>query len=157
MIPDQLLRVADGQAIATSGTVQTSAIDLDTLRDIGTGATLYVRIRVDTAYTQSNAGGGGANINIGYADNDAASNFVMLSQFPLASGSGVPAAGTVLYFPIPPISKNRLGTLPNNTKKYFLVQFAPYTNPTVGGTWTVDIVTEINMVEHTYAGGFTVQ
>lgn len=154
MIPDQLLRLADGQAIATAGTVQTSAVDIDTLRDVGMGTTLYVRIRIDTAYTQAS---GGVNINIGYADTDAAANFVMLSQFPLASGGSVPAAGTVLYLPIPPISKARLGALPNNTKKYFLVQFATYTAATVGGTWTVDIVTDVNMTEHTYTKGFTVQ
>jgi len=118
------------------------------------GTTLYVRVRIDTAYTQAS---GGVNINVGYADNDAASNFVMLSQFPLSSGGSVPAAGTVLYLPIPPISKVRLGTLPNNTKKYFLVQFVAYTAATVGGTWTVDLVTEVNMAEHTYQKGFTVQ
>lgn len=154
MIPDQLLRLADGQSIATGATVRTSAIDIDTLRDVGMGTTLYVRIRIDTAYTQAS---GGANINVGYADNDTASNFVTLSQFPLSSGGSVPAAGTVLYIPIPPTSKDRLGTLPNNTKKYFLVQFATYTAATVGGTWTVDIVTEVNMAEHTYQKGFAVE
>jgi len=154
MIPDQLLRLADGQSLAGAGPINCSAIDIDTLRDIGTGTTLYVRVRFDTAYTQATDG---ANIEIGYADNDAALNLVILSQFPLGSGASVPAAGTVLYLPIPPISKVRLGTLPNATKKYFMVRFAEYGANPVGGSWTVDIVTEVNMVEHTYTKGFTVQ
>lgn len=154
MIPDQLLRLADGQSLDGAGPKITSAIDLDTLRDIGTGTTLYVRVRFDTAYTQATDG---ANVVMGYADTDTATNFVLLSQFQLAAGAGVPVAGTVIYLPIPPISKARLGTLPNNTKKYFLVQFAEFGANPVGGSWTVDIVTDVNMVEHTYAKGFTVQ
>lgn len=155
MIPDQLLRLADGQSLVGSG-VYTSAIDLDTLRDIGTGVTPYVRIRFDTTYTQ--VGGAGADILLWYSDSDTSQvNAIMVSKFQVYGGASSPAQGTVIYMPIPPTSKTRLGTLPNNAKKYFVVQFAPFTaNPTTG-TWTVDIVTDVNMVEHTYTKGFTVQ
>jgi len=155
MIPDQLLRLANGQSLASTAAKTTSAIDLDTLRDIGTGTTLYVRVRFDSAYAQD---AGGANILIGYADNDSALNMVVLSQFQLSSAGSEPAAGTVIYLPIPPLSKVTLGNLPNNTKKYFMARFVPFSATTLtGGSWTVDIVTEVNMVEHTYTKGFTVQ
>lgn len=153
MIPDQLLRLADGQSLDGLSAKYTNAIDLDTLRDIGTGTTLYVRIRFDTAYTQAS---GGADVYMWYADNDAGLSGVMLTKFQFGAAAA-PAQGTVIYLPIPPISKARIGALPNNTKKYFLVQFSPYTAAPVGGSWTVDIVTDVNMVEHTYTKGFTVQ
>jgi hypothetical protein len=154
MIPDYLLRLADGQSLDGATTKTTSAVDLDTLRDIGTGTTMYLRIRFDTAYTHST---GGSNIVFGYADNDSASNLVILGQLQLGVGASVPAQGEVIYFTIPPLSKVKLGALPNNTKKYFLVQHVPFSGTPSGGSWTVEIVTEINMVEHTYTKGFTVQ
>jgi len=155
MIPDQLLRLAQNQAINGTGTVVTDAIDLDTVRDIGSGETLYVRVEFHTLYTQTS---GGANIALVYA-NDATliDSPVTLSQLPFNSG-GIPPAGSVYYLPIPPIAKDKV-TIPGTVKKYFGVQWQIYgATPTIAnGSWTVDIVTETNRCEHTYTKGFTVQ
>lgn len=155
MIPDQLLRLADNQAINGESTVVTNAVDLDTVRDIGSGETLYVRVMFNTLYAQVN---GGTNVVLVYADNVALdSNAVVLSQLPLNSGA-IPPAGSVYYLPIPPIAKAKL-TIPGTAKKYFGLQWQIYgeTPAVSNGTWTVDIVTETNMCEHTYQKGFTVQ
>lgn len=160
MIPDQLLRLADGQAIAgsTSGTntIYTDVVDLDVVRDIGSGETLYVRIRFDTTYTQSPAGG--TNIVLAYGESASLANAVTLLQLPFNSGA-IPAAGSVYYLPIPPIAKDKLAIPGSGLKKYFGVRWEIYGTGSVvtDGTWTVDVVTETNMCEHTYTKGFTVQ
>lgn len=156
MIPDQLLRLADGQAInGTATTVYTNVVDLDTVRDVGSGETLYVRVRFDTLYTQ--AASGGANILLAYGDDASLSNAANLALVPLTNTT-IPAAGSVFYIPIPPIAKTRL-TIPGSTKKYLGVAWQIYgVGATIAnGTWTVDIVTDINMAEHTYSVGFTVK
>jgi hypothetical protein len=164
MIPDQLLRLADGQSltVATGNTPTTNVVDIDTLRNLGVGTPLYVRIKFDTVYAQAS---GGVNVYVAYADDPALSTgSVELTRISLSS-TAIPAAGTVLYLSIPPVAKVATATsvpqsmvIPNNSKKYLGVVWQPFTaNVTGTGTWTVDIVTEVNMVEHTYAKGFTVQ
>lgn len=156
MIPDQLLRLANGQAInGTTTSVYTDVVDLDTVRDVGSGETLYVRVRFDTLYTQAAAGG--ANILVAYGEDSSLLNAVNLALVPLTNTS-IPASGTVFYIPIPPISKTRL-TIPGSAKKYLGVIWQIYgAGATIAnGTWTVDIVTETNSCEHTYAGGFAVK
>ena len=163
MIPDQLLRLADGQSLtaATGNTPTTNVVDIDTLRNLGVGTPLYVRIKFDTAYAQAS---GGVNVYVAYADNTALSpTAVELTRISLSS-TAIPAAGTVLYLAIPPVAKVATATsvpqsmvIPNDSKKYLGVVWQPFTaNVTGTGTWTVDIVTEVNMVEHTYAKGFSV-
>lgn len=155
MISDQLLRLADGQSLAIGiGASQASSnvIDIDTLRNLGVGESLFVRIRFDTAYTQAS---GGTNVLVVYADNSAlTTNVVTLAQIPYSSTT-IPAAQTVLYIPIPPVSRTSM-TIPNDAKKYLGVLWQAYTAAVTGGTWTVDVVTDVNMVENTYSKGFTV-
>lgn len=166
MIPDQLLRLADGQSLNATldqTIASTNAVDIDTLRNIGVGTPLYVRIRFDSAYTQS---AGGANAVLVYADDAAfTTNVVSLAQLAFTSGAK-PPAGTVVYLPIPPFARNasvtanltQSASIPNSSKKYLGILWQTFSGAVTGtGAWTVDIVTDINMCEHTYAKGFTVQ
>lgn len=174
MIPDQLLRLAEAQSLnATAGataTATTNVVDIDTLRNLGAGTPLYVRIKFNAAYTQAS---GGANAAVVYADNTAlTTNAVTLSLLPFVS-TAIPAAGTVVYIPIPPIQRAispttglpvaavaglpQSAVIPNTSKKYLGVTWSAYTTNITGtGTWTVDIVTETNLGEHAYPGGFAV-
>jgi hypothetical protein len=158
MIPDQLLRLADGQSLAGTSplsVVSTNVIDLDVVRDVGVGETLYVRIRFDTTYTQAPAGG--ANLLLVYGDDQTLSGPTTLLQLPFGSATP-PAAGTVIYLPIPPMSKLRLDVT-GTAKKYLGLLWQIYdagsASTITGGTWTVDIVTEVNMTEHTYGKNST--
>jgi hypothetical protein len=160
MISDQLLRLADGQSLAgtegepTASRATTNVIDLDVVRDVGVGETLYARIRFDTTYTQTPAGG--ANALLVYGDNAALENAVTLCQLPFGSTTP-PATDTVIYLPIPPISKLRLDVT-GTAKKYLGMIWQIYGDEgstITGGTWTVDIVTEVNMTEHAYGKNST--
>lgn len=166
MIPDQLLRLADAQSLNATldqSVASTNVVDIDTLRNIGVGTPLYVRIRFDAAYTQS---AGGANAVLVYADDAAiTSNVVTLAQLSFGNAAK-PPAGTVVYMLIPPFARNasvtatltQSASIPNNSKKYLGILWQTYSGAITGtGTWTVDIVTEVNMVEHTYTKGFAVQ
>lgn len=166
MIPDQLLRLADAQSLNATldqAVPSTNVVDIDTLRNVGVGVPLYVRIRFNSAYIQS---AGGANAVVVYADNAAmTTNVVTLTQVSFAN-SAKPPAGTVIYMMIPPFARTSTVTanlaqsaiIPNDSKKYLGIIWQTYGGPITGtGTWTVDIVTEVNMVEHTYTKGFTVQ
>jgi hypothetical protein len=151
MIPDYLLRVADNQNIGGSGgyTVATNVVDLDTVRNIGVGTTLYFRVQFNTLYTQSPAGG--SNIVMYYGEDAALANGVLCGQIPLGSAE-IPPAGTVYYLPIPPLDKNRLAVPGNGLKKYIGLLWQGYTagSTIANAFWTVDIVTEVNMVEQNY-------
>jgi hypothetical protein len=151
MIADQLLRLASSQSLAgvENGVVNTDVIDLDVVRNAGVGETLYVRIRIDSTYTQSPAGG--TNIVLLYCEGPTFTGGITIAQLPL-NNSAIPAAGTVYYIPIPPVSKQRLEIPGTGAKKYLGVQWQIYGAGTVvtGGSWTVDIVTEVNMVEQDY-------
>lgn len=165
MIPDQQLRLAETQSLVTNANttvVCSNTIDLDTLRNIGVGTPLYVRIRFDSAIAQSASGG--SNIFVVFADNEAlTSNKVTLAQLGLVYNA-VPPANGVLYIGIPPIARVASATsapqsavIPGNAKKYFGVYIDVFTQAFTAGSWTVDVVSDVNMVEHTYAGGFVVK
>jgi hypothetical protein len=151
MIADQLLRVADNQDIGGTGayTKLTDVVDLDTIRNIGVGTPLYFRVRFNTLYTQSPAGG--SNIVMYYGEDASLAGGVLCGQIPFGS-TGLPAQGTVFYLPIPPIDKNRLAIPGNGLKKYIGLVWEGYTPTSViaNAFWTVDIVTEVNMVEQNY-------
>jgi len=151
MIADQLLRLASSQSIAggEGETINTNVIDLDVVRNVGVGETLYVRIRFDSTYVQDPAGG--TNIVLLYGEGSTLTGGVVIAQLPLNSGA-IPAVGTVYYIPIPPMSKQLLTIPGSGAKKYLGIQWQIYGDGTVvtGGTWTVDIVSEVNMVEQNY-------
>jgi hypothetical protein len=151
MIADQLLRVADNQDIGGTGsyTKVTDVIDLDVIRNIGVGTPLYFRVRFNTLYTQSPSGG--SNIVMYYGDDASLNNGVLCCQIPLGDTT-IPSAGTVFYLPIPPIDKNRLAIPGSGLKKYIGIIWQAYTagSTIANAFWTVDIVTEVNMVEQNY-------
>ena len=167
MIPDQLLRLASSLNLASTpapATLRNSdVIDIDTLRDIGSGVALYLRIQVDENVRAAATQSGGTVFYTVYGDDSSLSNPVYVSS--LSSNwtdtTGL-TAGQVFYIPIPPLTINTLSpssavSIPNGTKKYFGVVIGGYGNNYVTGKLTIDIVTEVNRTEKTYSKGFTVQ
>jgi len=158
MIPDKNLQLWSG-AVPNIGGIS-NVIDIDTLRNIGTGVPLYVRVNFDTNVRAD--GNGAITFYIVYGDNQTLSNPYYSVTFPVNVdvGSG-PNAGEVIYLTIPPIYMGSQGTgaflTPNATKKYFGVVFGGYGWSSATGSVTIDIVTEVNRVENIYAGGFTVK
>jgi len=160
MIPDKNLQLWSG-AVPALGSVS-NVIDIDTLRNIGVGVPLYVRVNFDTNVRATSSGLGAITLYLTYGENQSLSNPTYSSTFPVSvNSSSGPNAGEVVYIPIPPIHTGSQGTglfsTPNASKKYFGVVFGGYdwTDPT--GSLTIDIVTEINRVENIYAGGFSVK
>lgn len=159
MIPDKNLQLWDG-AVPALGSVS-NVIDIDTLRNIGTGVPLYIRVNFNSN-VRTNAAGA-IVFYVTYGDDQSLTNPLYSLTFPVnVDVSTGPNAGEVVYLPIPPICFGAQGTgkfvTPNATKKYLGVVFGGYGWSTSStGTVTIDIVTEVNSVENIYAGGFSVK
>lgn len=159
MIPDQNLRICEAKSlVANAGsTVYSDAIDLGVLRNIGVGTPLFLRLEVTTSIAQA---GGGINVQPVWADNDGlTTNAVRGIQLQLTQTNG--SDGAVYYIPITPIVYNQAGStkvaFPNDSKKFFGLLFGVFTNNVTAGAVTVDIVTEINLVENVYTGAMKVK
>lgn len=160
MIPDQLLQLWSGAVPAYNSA--SNSIDIDTLRNIGVGTPIYVRINFDTN-VRADSNGSGLAFFLVYADNAAlTSNVRYLTSTNVLFGTATgPDAKEVLYIQIPPVShyaeQGQAFSTPDNAKKFFGVVFAGYGWSSASGSVTIDLVTEINRVENIYAKGFTVQ
>lgn len=161
MIPDQLLRLATNKTPSIQGDIS-DVIDIDTLRNIGVGTPLYVRINFNTAM-RANVNDSGLAFELVVADNAAlTTNRKVLCSTTIFVGIGNgPDANDVYYMPIPPIAEYAYAaetiSIPDASKKYFGITYGGYTWGSLTGNFTIDIVTDINRVSNTYAKGFTVQ
>lgn len=158
MIPDKNLQLWSGAIPAPNAT--SNVIDVDTLRNIGVGTPLYVRVNFDTNVRVDVAGG--LAFSIGYGDDSALAGLRYIATATVLVGTITgPDAGEVLYIPIAPIAhysqQGQAFESPDNAKKYLGIVFGGYTWTAASGSVTIDIVTEINRVENIYAGGFTVK
>lgn len=160
MIPDQLLQLWSGAVPAVNSA--SNSIDIDTLRNLGVGTTVYVRVNFDTN-VRANANGSGLTFFLVYADDAALTTnvrYLTSTSLNFGTASG-PDATEVLYIPIPPVSSyaesGQAFSTPDNSKKFFGIVFGGYTWATATGSVTINLVTEINRVENIYAKGFTVK
>ena len=160
MIPDINLQIWSG-AVPNLGT-PSNVIDIDTLRNIGVGTPLYIRVNFDTN-VRANANGSQLGFELIFATNATLSSgqkYANIVGVDFGTTTG-PDAGEVLYIAIPPVSHfaniGQKFESPDAASKYFGVKFNGYGWATATGSITIDIVTEVNRVENIYAGGFTVQ
>lgn len=159
MIPDQNLRICDAKSIVSSPTsIYSDAIDLGVLRNIGVGTPLFLRVEITESIAQG--AGGGVNLQPVWSDSSALnSSQVRGIQIQLNPSNG--AAGSVYYIPIAPIAYNQAGggkvVFPDDSKKFFGLVIGIFNANTTAGAITVDIVTEINLVENVYTGAMTVR
>jgi hypothetical protein len=159
MIPDINLQIWNGAVPAR--TTASNSIDLDTLRNIGVGTPLYMRVNFNTNLRADAPGQ--LQFEVVFATNGNLTTglkYLNIVGVDFTTTTG-PDAGEVLYIAIPPVSHfANLGTkfeTPDAASKYFGFIFAGYGWASASGSVTVDIVTEVNRVENIYDKGFTVQ
>lgn len=158
MIADQNLQLWNG-AVPNIST-PTNVVDVDTLRNLGVGTPLYIRVNFNTD-VRVNADSSGITFFVVYGNDSVLSQARYLTGPTVLVGTATgPSAGEVLYIPVPPVSHYAQGgepfSTPDNAKKYFGMVFSGYNWSTATGSVTIDIVTEVNRVENIYAKGFSV-
>lgn len=143
MYVDAQLLLSDAQAVTASAD-STNTIDLSSVRDIGTGKSLYMVTVCDVAMTDS---GSDSTVTVAL-QGDSTTTITPDATFNLYSFAATSAAGTVKYAKLDPDS----GPL---QYRYINVNYTVANGNLTTGSFTTFITTDIAKYE-SYANGYTI-
>jgi hypothetical protein len=149
MIVDAQNNFSSAQVV-TASAVSTNTIDLSQARDVGTGATLYVVITVDSNVTA--AGAGTVTFQV---ISSAAANLgspTILGQTDAIGKAELPAGRRPIVIEVP---STVLAAQPIG-QRYLGLQYTVGTGPLTGGSFTANLVKDAQDIAKYYPSGFTV-
>lgn len=149
MIVDAQNNFSSAQVV-TASAVSTNTIDLGQARDIGTGATLYAVITVDSNVTASGAG----TVTFQVISSAAANlgSPTILGQTDAIGKAELPAGRRPIVIEVP---STVLAAQPIG-QRYLGLQYTVGTGPLTGGSFTANLVKDAQDIGKYYPSGFTV-
>lgn len=149
MWTDALLQLSSAQAV-TASAVSTNTIDLGQARDIGAGEMLYVVITVDVAATAA----GAATVNFQFISSASAAltSPTILAQTDALAKTELTLGRRPIVLEVP---RAQLLAAPIG-QRYVGLQYTVGTGPLTAGSFTANIVHDVQDIGKLYPSGFTV-
>lgn len=149
MITDAFLQLSNAQAV-TATAVSTNTIDLGVARDMGAGENMYIVITVDVAATAA----GAATVNFQVISSAAAAltSPTILMQTDALAKTELTLGRRPIIIEVP---RSNLLAQPIG-QRYLGLQYTVGTGPLTAGSFTVNIVHDVQDIGKYYPSGFTV-